>query len=653
MRTHSLPPVITVSEEKCVNCHACIAVCPVKYCNDGSGSTIRLNHDLCIGCGRCLTACTHEARQYVDDFEAFMNAVRKKQHVIAVVAPAVAANFPGRFHNLIGWLKSIGVEAAFDVSFGAELTVQSYLEHIKKNKPRTVVAQPCPAIVTYIQVHRPELLPYLAPAHSPMAHTIQMVKTHYPQFRDHKVAVISPCIAKRREFVETGLGDYNVTFLSLARYLKDQRIDLDRIQESDFDSPLAERAVLFSTPGGLMRTAERWNPGLRAQTRKIEGPEQIYSYLDILPRMIKEGIAPLLVDCLSCTHGCNGGTGAPAKGAGPDEIERWVEARSGEARKRTSKRRIEKAIARHWRAGLYDRSYEDLRALNTIRQPNELELQRVYESMHKRSQQDFYDCNSCGYKSCKAMAVAVFNKANKPENCHHYYNGTLLATEVQRTTEEAERAREAFEEAERMRRHIEESYEKSLAQAQTINHSMEQIGRNNEEVTGVATELAGFFQSLSESLSNVAARIGESAILTEKFEPIVESITDISDRTNLLALNAAIEAARAGEHGRGFAVVAAEVNKLAENSKSEIGKVLPYSQELKRAFVEISRAMGDLSRRFGQTNEAVHKMTRSAMEIVSATSKVGEEVSLLISHDESVPAGCKETGPKSTGPKEN
>jgi iron only hydrogenase large subunit-like protein len=627
-----LPPVIVIEEKNCMNCHACIAACPVKYCNDGSGEVIRLNHDLCIGCGSCLTACTHDARHFMDDFAGFMDAIRRHDPLIAIVAPAVAANFPGRFRNLIGWLKSIGVEAAFDVSFGAELTVRSYLDHIKNNKPRTTIAQPCPAIVTYIQVHRPELLPYLAPADSPMLHTIRMVKDYFPQYRDHKVLVVSPCVAKKREFAEAGLGDYNVTMLSLKKYFAEHSIDLERIPEAEFNPPIAERAVLFSTPGGLMRTAERWNPELRRKTRKIEGVDQIYKYLDSLPQMIEKGVAPLLVDCLSCTSGCNGGTGTPGREAGLDEIEHWVEDRSQDAQKRMSKKQVERQVARYWRPGQYKRSYQDLRGNNTIRIPSDLELKEVYESMHKLTAQDFYDCNSCGYKSCKAMAIAIFNNINKPE-CHHYYNGTLLATEVERTREEAERAEQAFEEAEQMRKRIEDSYEKNVVQAQAISSSMEQIRENNKEVTEVATRLVDIFQSLNSSLSKAAARIKESAALTEQFEPIVEAITDISDRTNLLALNAAIEAARAGEHGRGFAVVAAEVNKLAESSKGEIGKITPYSQELKSAFLEIGQAMSELSMRFNQTSEAVDRMTRSAIGIVSATSKVGKEVSLLTTQD--------------------
>ena len=118
-----LAKVIDVDKDKCVNCHACITACPVKFCNDGSGEYVSINDDMCIGCGSCISACSHGARFGVDDFDAFMEGVRRREKMIAVIAPAVAANFPHKFLKLNGWLKSLGVEAFFDVSFGAEGTV--------------------------------------------------------------------------------------------------------------------------------------------------------------------------------------------------------------------------------------------------------------------------------------------------------------------------------------------------------------------------------------------------------------------------------------------------------------------------------------------------------------------------------------------------
>ncbi|MCL2209864.1 MAG: 4Fe-4S binding protein [Treponema sp.] len=121
----SLAPVIHVDESKCINCYACITGCPVKYCMDGSGDKLMINHDMCIGCGNCILVCSHKARHIINDTSKFFEDIKNGEKMIAVVAPAAASVFPEKFLNLNDWLKSLGVESFFDVSFGAELTVIS------------------------------------------------------------------------------------------------------------------------------------------------------------------------------------------------------------------------------------------------------------------------------------------------------------------------------------------------------------------------------------------------------------------------------------------------------------------------------------------------------------------------------------------------
>ena len=222
--------------------------------------------------------------------------------------PGGGREFPACYLQLNGWLKAMGVAAIFDVSFGAEFTVKTYLEHVKQNNPKAVIAQPCPAIVTYIEIYRPELLPYLAPADSPMLHTIRMVREYYPQYR----AQGGGALALRRQAARIRRdrpGRLQRHLRRTAKAFRRGTRPLGSYPAAEYDNPPAERAVLFSTPGGLMRTAMREGPRHRGHTRKIEGSHVIYKYLDDLPQMIHQGKAPLIIDCLNCEMGCNGGTG--------------------------------------------------------------------------------------------------------------------------------------------------------------------------------------------------------------------------------------------------------------------------------------------------------------------------------------------------------
>ncbi|MBN2694044.1 tetratricopeptide repeat protein [bacterium] len=429
--------VLKVSKEFCVSCHKCISVCPVKYANDGSGNYVILNNDLCIACGECLHACTHGARVIIDDFEALVLSLQKKESVIAIVAPAIAATFPERYLEFNGWLKQIGVKAIFDVSFGAELTVKSYLDYIKKENPSCVIAQPCPAIVNYIETYQPELIPYLAPKDSPMTHTMKMIDKYYPQYKGHKILVISPCIAKKREFEEVGFGDFNVTLATIKKYFDKKGVFLDKYPKVDYDNPPSERAVTFSMPGGLMLTALREDENLSDSIRKIEGVSVVYKYFKNLNKMIKEGKAPILIDCLNCDAGCNAGTGTLNHEKSIDELEFYIKERAKTMMKKyknelgkTDKESLNRILDGFYDSELYNRKYKD-RSENQVKYPNESELKVIYNTMGKYEDADFKNCASCGYNTCEGMAIAIFNNLNKKENCHFFNSAKKGGDKIQ------------------------------------------------------------------------------------------------------------------------------------------------------------------------------------------------------------------------------
>jgi signal transduction histidine kinase len=81
---------------------------------------------------------------------------------------------------------------------------------------------------------------------------------------------------------------------------------------------------------------------------------------------------------------------------------------------------IERLLFDYWSEELYTREYADLTGNNTVRHPNPEEQNVILASMHKYSEQDQYNCCSCGYGTCLGMTLAIFNGLNRPDNCHHY-----------------------------------------------------------------------------------------------------------------------------------------------------------------------------------------------------------------------------------------
>jgi len=298
--------------------------------------------------------------------------------------------------------------------------------------------------------------------------------------------------------------------------------------------------------------------------------------------------------------GCNGGPGTVNQYKSLDEVEFFVEQRKLEQQAEYSvskkgikaflgKRKLRKVIKSYWKSDLYERKYEDLSELNTLKVPDEVTLKSIYTSMNKYEEKDLFNCNSCGYGTCRDMAIAIYNGLNRKENCHHYMLDTLNS--------------------------IGNSVSSSIEQ---IDISINSISKNINEVSRNSNEI-------NEKFKLIVGSVNKDLNVIDEFENIVEAIKAISKQTNILSLNAAVEAARAGEAGKGFAVVASEVRKLADSSGEEAVKILPHLNNMKVVLETIITNINDAYKHFEQTNTLTNDAALSVDEVSSLAANLREK----------------------------
>ena len=560
------------TNDKCVGCNKCIRSCPVLTANIAEQDKISVNEEVCIQCGACFDNCRHEARDFRDDTESFLEDLKKGKKFSVIVAPAFIANYPGDYKKIYGYLKSLGVEHIYSVSFGADITTWAYISYLKQTGKTGMISQPCPAIINYIEKYQPELISKLMPIHSPMLAEAVYLKKYLKVKED--LVFLSPCIAKHLEIHDDntkGMVKYNVTFKKLLEAIGNS---YKTAKEAEEESRYGLGAR-YPKPGGL-RECVHFFLGSTAAVLQVEGEAEAYKFLKEYAE--RRNNHPLLVDILNCQKGCIRGT---ATDEDIDDID--VELAINEMNKLAinKKRPTGEEKYNPWNLALpYEKRWEyfcrqfkdldinDFKRNYTnkkvdIKLPDKAEEDRIFRDMGKldKSSREI-DCSCCGYETCRDMVNAIYNGSNHKENCIHYIKA--LVEDEKKKVEAIHQ--ENVEEQERKNN----SLSIIIDRFSVLNDSINSLAEVNNMTANDASMVAQVIKEVTEKCEAINESLELLVDFTNLYINSNKDIAGIANKTNLLSLNASIEAARAGEMGRGFAVVAEEIRGLASSTKELI-----------------------------------------------------------------------------------
>jgi methyl-accepting chemotaxis protein len=157
---------------------------------------------------------------------------------------------------------------------------------------------------------------------------------------------------------------------------------------------------------------------------------------------------------------------------------------------------------------------------------------------------------------------------------------------------------------------------------QTMESLFEAAAHVSESVRGVLSNA----ERTLETTDRMVIRIGDLTTHANRIGEILETIRDISDRSDLLALNGALEASRAGEAGRGFGLVAAEMRRLAERVMSSVHDVRSLVGDIRASGSSTMMATEDSKKLAASTTDAARQITMVTQQQRSGTEQVLQSV---------------------------
>ncbi len=292
-------------DRKCIKCMRCVQICDKvqglkiwDVVNTGARTTVavsglrNMEEADCALCGQCITHCPTGAlyarNDTVQDFSVYGPLSEADKIKIVQIAPAVRAAWGeplglkpefATAKRLAGVLKKIGFDYVFDTNFAADLTIMEESAEVlmrlmdgKKHR-YPLFTSCCPGWVRFLKSQYPDMVNSLSTSKSPQQMFGAIAKTYFAEklgVSPERIycASVMPCVAKKSENTLPNMRDAGaerdvdsvLLTRELVRLIKRENINVEMVEEVEFDSPLgfgSGAGVIFGSTGGVMEAALR------------------------------------------------------------------------------------------------------------------------------------------------------------------------------------------------------------------------------------------------------------------------------------------------------------------------------------------------------------------------------------------------------------
>lgn len=400
---------VNFNKTKCKSCYACARVCPVnaiKFKNEQA----QILKERCIVCNECSKACPQKTTILKSEISKIKLFLKNKNKIAVSIAPSFVSIFGDKSQKIPTALKKLGFTYVEETVIATNPVLEEYYKYADLDDGKNYFTSFCPTINNLIEKHFPQFTQYIIPIVSPFLCHTRLMKSKY--HTDTKVVFIGPCLAKKDEGSTDVSVDAVITFAELQKWFKKENINLDELEEGEFDVICKDR-LLFPIVGQTTRVMNDKKP-----VKTVITVEGIKDCIEILQALSKGRFKNTIFEMSACIHSC-------LNGSGLDNHHTTYQEREMIVRNYRQKCKIK------YKDFDDKYPYEDYLIKTPLEKnfvpkkvylktPDEIELSSILKSMGKSTLKDELNCGGCGYKTCKEHAIAIYNNISEINMCSPY-----------------------------------------------------------------------------------------------------------------------------------------------------------------------------------------------------------------------------------------